>query len=143
MLYADPMQTNPITLTQTLRPLEEAHLTTAVRADRDRLAQLLHPHFTETGASGGVHTREDILATLPDQPPQHITLADFSARPLLPNQPPDETSAPLAITTYTTNHAQPDGSIRRVRRTSIWLRSDTGQWRLLHHQGTPITQSMA
>ena len=39
----------------------------AVRSSADRIAQLLHPEFTEIGASGRLYTRPEIIAQLVEE----------------------------------------------------------------------------
>ena len=45
-------------LSETLLPLEHAHLTPGVRSSRAALEALLHESFTEIGASGRLDTRD-------------------------------------------------------------------------------------
>ncbi len=116
-----------------LHALEASHLLGPVRASRSHLEALLHPEFTEIGASGKLHTRADTLAHLPQesqaQPELELTLADFKAQQLTPG---------LALTTYTTTRTNPDThTTTQARRSSIWKR-EANTWRLFFHQGTPV-----
>jgi len=116
-------------LAKQLHTLEDSHLQPLVRADRDRLAAILHESFTEIGASGRVFTRDDILNNLPAEPAASRTLEDFNARPL---------STDIALTTYAVSRPDIDtGQVHRSRRSSIWTR-ESGIWQLLFHQGTPL-----
>lgn len=117
-------------LTQTLLPLEHAHLTPGVRSARAALESLLHESFTEIGASGRLYTRDDIIpALLAEQthPPRQIS--DFHARPITDT---------VALTTYTLTRTDPDGSEHHSRRSSLWL-YENNTWRLTFHQGTNLS----
>lgn len=48
--------------------LEQVPLDPAVRAERDRVAALLHPDFVEHGASGRVWDRDAVVEALPADP---------------------------------------------------------------------------
>tara|TARA_R110002072_G_scaffold42064_18_gene118382 strand:- start:4267 stop:4650 length:384 start_codon:yes stop_codon:yes gene_type:complete len=124
-------------LYQQLHALEASHLQAPVRASRAHLEALLHPEFTEIGASGKLHTRADTLAHLPQesqaQPEIELTMADFKAQQLTPD---------LALTTYTTTRTNPKTdphtqTTTQARRSSIWKR-EANTWRLFFHQGTPM-----
>jgi len=116
-----------------LRALVASHLQGPVRTSRTHLEALLHPEFTEIGASGKLHTRADTLAHLPQESQAHpeieFTMADFKAQQLTPD---------LALTTYTTtrtnSHTQ---TTTQSRRSSIWKR-ESNTWHLYFHQGTPM-----
>lgn len=102
--------------------LELALLTPGVRRSRERLEALLDPGFREVGASGRVWTRDEIVRQLVDavdEPPVEAT--DLAATEVAPD---------VVLVTFQTGP-------RRAHRTSLWRRVD-GQWRLLHHQGTPV-----
>ena len=116
-------------ITDELRMLEESHLQPTIRMDRDQLALILHESFTEIGASGQFHSRQDVLDHLPDEDPTQRTLEDFVAQMLSDN---------LALTTYTVaRNDLSDGHLHRSRRSSIWIREHNA-WRLRFHQGTPM-----
>ncbi len=116
-------------LTDELRMLEESHLQTTIRMDRDQLALILHESFTEIGASGQFHSRQDVLDHLPDEDPTLRTLEDFVAQMLSDN---------LALTTYTVARTDlSDEQVHRSRRSSVWIR-ERDAWRLRFHQGTPM-----
>ena len=99
----------------------------AVRADRRRVAALLHPDFVEFGASGRRWDAASVLAVMgdagPDGPP--IEARDLAATVLAPG---------VVHLTYVS-----DAAGRVARRSSVWLLSDAG-WRLWFHQGTLITE---
>ncbi len=101
---------------------EQALLTDAVRSDPPSAALLLHPAFTEIGASGRTYDRDEILAHL--APVGHdVEASDFVA---------DELAPDVVLLRFTTR----GGGRGTVHRTSVWVR-DGGQWLLRHHQGTP------
>jgi len=119
----------PDDLAAILKPLEELHLLPIVREDRDRLASILHESFTEIGASGRIFSRDEILGNLPTEPSANRVLDEFNARLL---------SDVIALTTYAVSRTDPNtGTVHRSRRSSIW-KLDSGNWRMVFHQGTPL-----
>lgn len=101
---------------------EQALLTDAVRSDPPSAALLLHPAFTEIGASGRTYGRDEILAQL--APVGHdLEASDFVA---------DELAPGVVLLRFTTR----GGGRGEVHRTSVWVR-EGGTWLLRHHQGTP------
>ena len=101
---------------------ELALLDDRVRADPPSAAALLHPQFTEVGASGRAWTREEILEEI--APLSGVEAEDLVA---------DEIAPGVVLLTFATRRA--DGS--RVLRSSLWLR-EGDRWLLRHHQGTPV-----
>ncbi|MDV3297092.1 MAG: ribonuclease HI family protein [Brachybacterium paraconglomeratum] len=99
---------------------EQALLTDALRADAPSAAELLHPAFTEIGASGRSYDRDEILSAL-------APLVDVQAEEFLA----DEIAPGAILLRYVTTG--PDGT---VRRSSLWVK-ERGRWLLRHHQGTP------
>ena len=103
-----------------------------VRGDAARLDALLHEEFHEFGHSGAAYTKADILTRLPSAA-QHARVAadNFLVRRL---------AADVALLTYRSAHALPDGTLHRhTLRSSIWQRSEVG-WQMSFHQGTPTEQ---
>ncbi|MEU8700065.1 DUF4440 domain-containing protein [Streptomyces sp. NPDC048680] len=97
-----------------------------VRARPDAVTELLDPEFTEFGASGRRYDRVSILAVTSadgEDVPAPVAATGMSGTLLAPG---------LVHLTFMTEH---DG--RRVRRNSIWRRSES-RWRLYFHQGTPV-----
>lgn len=99
---------------------EQVLLGDMMRSDPPSAAALLHPAFTEVGASGRTYDREEILDAL--APLQGVEASDFVA---------DELAAGVILLRYVTT--SPGGT---VERSSIWLR-EGDRWLLRHHQGTP------
>lgn len=99
---------------------EQALLTDALRADAPSAAELLHPAFTEIGASGRSYDRDEILSAL-------APLVDVQAEEFLA----DEIAPGAILLRYVTTG--PDGT---ARRSSVWVK-ERGHWLLRHHQGTP------
>lgn len=96
-----------------------------VRASPDEVTALLDPEFTEFGASGRSYDRASILAVtsaVDENAPEPILATGMSGVLLAPG---------LVQLTYTSV-----GNGRRVRRSSLWRRSESG-WRMYFHQGTP------
>lgn len=105
---------------------ELALLTDAVRSAAPAAARLLHPAFTEVGASGRVYDREEILAELAPLP-RGVEAVDLVA---------DEVAPGAVLVRFTTT----GGGRGAVHRTSLWVR-EGGQWLLRHHQGTPAASA--
>ncbi|MEU9205006.1 DUF4440 domain-containing protein [Streptomyces sp. NPDC048332] len=96
-----------------------------VRASPDEVTALLDPEFTEFGASGRRYDRTSILAVTSaadENAPEPTAVTGMSGVLLAPG---------LVHLTYTS-----ESNDRRVRRSSLWRRSDSG-WRMYFHQGTP------
>ncbi|MDN5900129.1 MAG: ribonuclease HI family protein [Brachybacterium sp.] len=98
---------------------EQALLGDRLRADPPSAAELLHPSFTEVGASGRRYDREEILARL--APLEDVDAEEFVA---------DEIAPGVVLLQYITN--EPRGA---VHRSSLWVQ-ESGRWLLRHHQGT-------
>lgn len=117
------MTTPNLTLTHMLRTLETRLLDPGFRTQRAAVEELLTPEFREIGPSGAAYTREAILDLLAgESPTAAATLEEFHAVPL---------GTEAALATYV---SVADG--RRTHRSSVWVYR-RGNWRLLHHQGTP------
>ncbi len=103
---------------------ELALLTSGVRRDPSKVAALLAPDFEEIGASGRLWTRESMILALALEPSADdvIQATEMRCAQLSPD---------LILLTYVS-----DPGDRRVRRTSLWRRTD-GRWLLRFHQGTP------
>ena len=99
---------------------EQALLGDRLRADPPSAAELLHPSFSEVGASGRRFDREEILAHL--APLQGVDAEEFVA---------DEIAPGVVLLRYVTT-----GSAGSAERTSVWVK-EGGRWLLRHHQGTP------
>lgn len=96
-----------------------------VRASPEEVTALLDPEFTEFGASGRRYDRASILAVtsaVDESAYESKAVTGMSGVLLAPG---------LVHLTYT---SESNGS--RVRRSSLWRRSDSG-WRMYFHQGTP------
>lgn len=103
---------------------ELALLDDRLRADPPSAAALLHPRFSEIGASGHSWTRDEILEEIGPLP--GVEAEDLVA---------DEIAPGVVLLTFTTRGA--DGA--RVLRSSLWLR-EGDRWLLRHHQGTPAAR---
>lgn len=103
---------------------ERRLLEPSVRTDRAAIDRLLHPEFTEIGASGRLWTRAEILDAMPTwEPTADLVVSDLVADALDPD---------TVLLTYVCSSAT-----RRTRRSSIWRR-DGERWRVRFHQGTPL-----
>ncbi len=100
---------------------EEALLLDAVRSDRGRVDALLHPEFTEIGASGRLWTRAqmlDCIAPLEDPTQVEVVNVDHIADDV------------ILLVWRSRSESSP------ALRSSIWVRTESG-WQMRFHQGTP------
>lgn len=103
----------------------------AVRTSRAEAATLLHPEFVEVGASGRRWSRAEMLAELPEMEGGSPDGPRYEVSGMRGVQlGPD-----LVHLTYESVIAG-----RRARRSSLWRRSPGGEWRLYHHQATPVPE---
>jgi hypothetical protein len=103
--------------------LEQRLLDPDVRRDATALSALLHEDFCEFGASGRVHDRAGVIEALVAGGGVSANGFDFRAVGLSPD---------VVLLTYRTDSPS--------LRTSIWSRRADGAWRLLHHQGTRVSE---
>lgn len=102
--------------------LERQLMRPSVREAPRVVDTLLHPEFSEIGASGRVWTRHALLAAM-SVSPDHIMIADEHMTGL-------QLADDLVLLKYLSVESD-----RKVRRTSIW-RLHEGSWKLFFHQGT-------
>ena len=105
--------------------LERALLDPAVRGDADRLDALLHPEFSEIGASGRVWDRASMRAALLAEPDLRAGCEPVATTELAPG---------LVQLVYRCTALVGDEP-RISLRSSLWQRVD-GTFRLRFHQGT-------
>ena len=122
------MQHSEENLLGQLQALEVELHQPAARGDAARLEVLLHEEFQEIGRSGTAYSKADVVALLLSAEQHARVIADgFLVRRL---------AADVALLTYRSAHALPDGTLHRhTLRSSIWQHSDDG-WQLSFHQGT-------
>lgn len=101
--------------------LEESLLLDSVRSDRRRVEALLHPDFTEVGASGRQWSRARMLASI----------APLEARTTLEVIGTETLADGVVLLRW---RSRSRGAV--VLRSSIWVRTPAG-WQLRFHQGTP------
>jgi hypothetical protein len=94
----------------------------ATRADPQLTRSLLHPDFTEFGASGRIWDRDSIVEAMAADPGLPTAAEEMRGLQLAPD---------VVLLTYRVN--RPQGSSLR---SSIWVRMPSG-WVALFHQGTP------
>jgi hypothetical protein len=110
-----------------LRELEERLHDPQVRGSAFLTGELLDEDFTEFGSSGQAYGRAEIIAAL-------VIEAGQAGPPVRSeNYRLKRLSETVALLTYETA-----GSHRRVLRSSIW-RLANGHWRMVFHQGTPMS----
>lgn len=101
--------------------LEESLLLDAVRSDRRRVEALLHPEYTEIGASGKLWSRARMLASV--EPLTNRTTLEVIGT--------DRLADDVILLRW---RSRGRGAI--ALRSSVWVRTPSG-WRLRFHQGTP------
>lgn len=114
---------------QEIQDLEEALHRPDVRRCRETMEMLLAEDFTEIGASGNLYDRAAIIELLAKEPETDHTglrAANYALKTIC-NQ--------AVLLTYETERTTPDGSKRRVARSSIWMHNGF-RWQMLFHQGT-------
>lgn len=111
--------------------LEVDLLDPMVRADAQRLDELLHPDFVEHGASGRIWTRQAIINELPleDETSPRTTASDVVAAHL--------TEDVMLVTCRTAS------TFKTAVRSSLWLRSAAGVWQIRFHQGTSVPNGVS
>lgn len=104
---------------------ELALLDPAVRRDPQRVRALLHPDFTEYGASGRIWDRDSIAA-----------VTSGTGRPIAAGGMSTTRLGPDAVLlTYRSN-----ASGRHALRSSVWVRDPAAGWLLRFHQGTVTSE---
>ncbi|WP_420174656.1 RNase H family protein [Luteococcus sp. OSA5] len=101
--------------------LEESLLLDSVRSDKQRVENLLHPEYTEIGASGKLWSRARMLATI--EPLTNRTTLEVIGT--------DRLADDVVLLRW---RSRSRGAI--AVRSSIWVRTPKG-WQLRFHQGTP------
>ncbi|MFG2498018.1 DUF4440 domain-containing protein [Streptomyces sp. NPDC048441] len=98
-----------------------------VRTSPELLGGLLHPEFTEFGASGTRWDRASIITALTENPGR-------SGRPIMTSRMRGVQLADDVVhLTFDT-----DSNSRLAHRSSLWRRYE-GEWLLWFHQGTPFS----
>ena len=104
---------------------ERESLSPECRADAARLVRLLAPDFHEFGASGAEYGYEgtaEMVAASTASGDEPITVENMRGWLLADG---------LVMLKYTSEHHG-----RRANRTSLWSRTEAGNWQMFHHQGT-------
>jgi uncharacterized protein (DUF952 family) len=102
------------------------------RFDPEWMDRILHPNFSEVGASGCVYSRNAIIDTPPVQFDAQLPHKDYELELV------DED---VALARYI-SHDTYQGVPRYAHRLSIWINTNEG-WRLRFHQGTPLSYTVS
>lgn len=97
-----------------------------VRSSPELLGELLHPEFTEFGASGTHWDRASIITALTESTVR-------TGRPIMTSRMRGVELADDVV--HLTFDTESNG--RRAHRSSLWRRCE-GEWLLWFHQGTPF-----
>ncbi len=114
--------------------LEESFMIATMKLDQQRLDQLVHPEFTGITGTGSITRFENMICEGLEERDKEHRITDFSVQDLWPNK----INPPQALSCYTLIREDPDGSMHRFRKASLWVRGELYQWQLIHHQSTPI-----
>lgn len=95
--------------------------------DPIELANLLADDYLEFGSSGNIYDKKIQLGRPASKDAVHFTVTDFQIKYIASN---------VVLATYRT-FCSNDG--RHALRSSIW-KCNENQWRMVFHQGTPLTQ---
>jgi len=98
-----------------------------VRSSASRVDALLDPNFSEIDPSGRLWNRAELigaLTTMPEHLNEPIADSEMTGQVL---------AADLVLLRYVSHHVG-----MQARHSSLWRRHPDG-WRLLFHQGTPLT----
>jgi uncharacterized protein (DUF952 family) len=110
-----------------LAHLEEGLWMPERRFDPGWMDRILHPDFSEVGASGRVYSRREIIATPRVEFEAQLPHRDYGLELI------DED---VALARYVSLDSY-QGVPRYAHRSSIWINTNEG-WRLRLHQGTPL-----
>ena len=109
-----------------LRGCEEKFFQVSVRKNAEAVSAMLADGFQEFGSSGRVYSKDQVIAALQSEHSLQITMEKFQARLLT-----DE----VALITYRSRRRDQVGSTTESLRSSIWI-FQSGEWRMVFHQGT-------
>ena len=118
-----------MSLAETIIDKEKALLTWEVRSSADKLKSLLSVEFREMGASGVYFGLSEVLESLPSEENWSCKTKDWEFRMLSDN-------VVQTIHRAFVVHFEGDEGVYS-RRTSIW-RNESGEWKMIYHQGTKI-----
>jgi hypothetical protein len=110
-----------------LRNLEESLQDPSTRKSVEELNSMIAEDFIEFGSSGKVYNKQQVISTLLEEHSKEISTSGFKVNIL---------SSEVALITYTAERCkgEKDSSLR----SSVW-KNTAGTWRLIFHQGTPMS----
>ncbi|MEB2845690.1 DUF4440 domain-containing protein [Rhizobiales bacterium RZME27] len=120
-------------LREHLLALETELQTMTARNSEARLRKLIAPDFHEFGRSGKSYTFAEILSGLTSETVEMKTAIEAFEVSLLCDT--------IALATYRGIRFQDDGNAQLTNRSSIWRLAESGDWRMIFHQGTPTTSA--
>ena len=118
-----------MSLAETIIEKENALLTWEVRSSADKLRSLLSVEFREVGASGAYFGLSEVLESLLSEENWSCKTKDWEFRAL-------SDDVVQTIHRAFVVHFEGDKGVYS-RRTSIW-RNESGEWKMIYHQGTKI-----
>jgi hypothetical protein len=119
-------------IAEELLECEKRLVDTVLRRTPQRLAVLLSDEFVEFSSSGRTYDKKQVLYQLGRQLPAQLTIEEFRVV---------ELAAGLALVTYRARAESADGKGERYSlRSSLWVQR-AGNWQMLFHQGTAISEN--
>lgn len=113
-----------------IRQLEMELLSMDTRRDAERLNELIADEFTEIGKTGRIYTKKKVIEALNDEDDFEAEIVSWKVTFLTDT---------IALAIYTVlQHKGENNFGQSSIRSSIW-RSSGGQWQIIYHQGTPLT----
>lgn len=114
-----------------LKTLEEELWKGETRFDEKYMRKVMSEDFFEFGRSGRRYTLEDTLSIDSQEIEARLPLPDLQIRQIAPE---------VAQVTYNSAVSY-SGKVEHARRSSIWTKTEGGDWKLRFHQGTPYVPS--
>jgi len=116
---------------KTLFDLEAELQKPNVRKSIEKLDEIISDEFKEITSSGTVTNKQDCFVNLPAAPKVKFVMTDFSVR---------ELATDLMQTFFKTEKTEVGtDKVSHSIRNSIW-RNENGKWKMIFHQGTPISE---
>jgi hypothetical protein len=120
------------TIAEQLLEYEKRLLDPVLRRTPERLAALLTDDFVEFAGSSRTYDKKQVLYQLGRQHPAQLTIEEFRIV---------ELAAGIALVTYRARAESAEGKGERYSlRSSLWLQRG-GNWQMLFHQGTPVSEN--
>jgi glyoxylase I family protein len=119
-------------IAEELLECEKRLLDPVLRRTPERLAALLADNFVEFASSGRTYDKKQVIYHLGRQLPAQVRIEEFRVVELAPG---------IALVTYRARAESADEKDERYSlRSALWVRRG-GNWQMVFHQGTPISEN--